>query len=114
MNNLDLIKQIKSLNSEIERSVANFQAAEKELKETLARERAKCEHAIIAQYAPIGTSTPARICYTCRLIENGTKLSGRSGNGWDIYEGRSLLGDIDGRVVESIDNQTFRELRIDI
>lgn len=100
----------------IAEAVASIAAAKEVLNGALESAQATCEHRIVSELPYrsgnyFGSRAAHRICNHCRLIEEGSHWSG--GAVWSKHDhGKSDLGNVAGRIVVSIDNDTFWKMRV--
>lgn len=101
---------------EIQERVDAVAAAKAGLAQSLAATQATCEHRFVSErpylHGHFGKlDNPRRICLHCRLIEEGSHWSG--GSTWSAVDyTKPILGNVEGRVVTTIDNDAFYKLRI--
>ncbi|MDO3431155.1 hypothetical protein QWJ46_00510 [Rhizobium sp. CBN3] len=100
----------------ISKAVASLAAAKEALQTALSDARASCEHRIVSEMPYragnyFGSRAAHRICNHCRLIEEGSHWSG--GSTWSKHDhSASDLGNVKGRIVVPIDNDTFWKMRV--
>lgn len=100
----------------IAEAVASLAAAKEALQSALEKTQANCEHRIVSEMPYragdyFGSRAAHRICNHCRLIEEGSHWSG--GTVWSKHDhGKSDLGNVAGRIVMTIDNDTFWKMRV--
>lgn len=73
-----------------------------------------CEHRIVSEIPYRSGNLPAeRICNHCRLIEEGSHWSG--GKTWSRHDfGKSELGNVTGRIIQTITSDEFYKMRIPV
>lgn len=104
------------ISSEIQSHVDALAAARNSLERTLGAVQATCEHRFVSErpylYGHFGKlDNPRRICLHCRLIEEGSHWSG--GSTWSAVDyTKPILGNLEGRIVTTIDNDAFYKLRV--
>lgn len=86
------------------------------LLEALKSVQEECEHRIVSEMPYrsgnyFGSRSAHRICNHCRLIEEGSHWSG--GENWSKKDHvQSDLGNVEGRIILAIDNDTFWKMRV--
>lgn len=102
----------------IAEAVASVAAAKEALATTINAAQENCEHRIVSEMPYragnyFGSRAAHRICNHCRFIEEGSHWSG--GTLWSKHDhSQAQLGNVDGRIVVPIDNDTFWKMRVAI
>jgi hypothetical protein len=104
------------LSPSIAEAVASLKVAKEVLNAALKAAQSACEHRIVSEMPYrsgnyFGSRSAHRICNHCRLIEEGSHWSG--GSTWSkAGHVVSDLGNVDGRIVQTIDNDAFWKMRV--
>lgn len=100
----------------IAKGIEDVSVAKTALSAAVAAAQSDCEHQIVSEvpwkgseyFAPLNAM---RICNHCRLVEEGSHWSG--GSVWSRHDfGRSELGNIEGRIIQPVDRDTFYAMRV--
>lgn len=102
------------LSTEIEAALAVVGDAKLALGKTVESVQAKCDHRFVSEAPWRSGGLPAmRICNHCRLIEEGSHWSG--GATWSRHDyGKSVLGNVTGRIVATVSRDDFYDMRVSI
>lgn len=88
--------------------------AKQAYEEAVLHTQSECQHLFVAETPFLSSqysspSSARRICYTCGFEEKGSHWSG--GNVWRVNDSVTLLENSSKRMIETIDRNSFYDLR---
>lgn len=92
-------------------ALAAVTAAKETVKSVVEEAQRSCEHRFVSHVEWTHINPPRRICNHCRLVERGSHWSNLTG--WSKHDyNKPTLGNVEGRIVVEVSQDTFWKMEI--